>query len=157
MALTGTEPVSADNLAASLDAGGGASDTGGKPLSVDNLAAALEAKEASSSIAILYEGPAVTKATLSRSANDYDLLMVDIFRVHMGVPYYSMLVQSKYAGNNPERYVGGIYYYEENPSGNVSNQTSSYAKLSSDGMTLTIDWNQDKVQRVIGINLKLQG
>ncbi|OUO32241.1 hypothetical protein [Olsenella sp. An293] len=157
MALTGTEPVSADNLAAALDAGGGASDTGGKPVSVDNLAAALEAKEASSSIAILYEGPAVTEATLSRSANDYDLLMVDVFSVYGGVPYYSMLVQSKYAGNSPEYYVGGMYYYKKNPPGNVGNETSTQAKLSSDGMTLTIDWNQDKVQRVIGMNLKLQG
>lgn len=157
MALTGTEPVSADGLAAALDAGGGASDTGGKPLSVDNLAAALEAKEASSSIAILYEGPAVTEATLSRSANDYDLLMVDIFTVYGGVPYYCMMVQSKYAGNNPEDYNGGMYYYKKNPPGNIDNYASTRAKLSSDGMTLTINWNQDKVQRVIGVNLKLQG
>lgn len=37
MALTGTEPASADNLAAALDAGGGASDTGGVSIVLSSL------------------------------------------------------------------------------------------------------------------------
>ena len=142
MALTGTEPASADNLAAALDAGGGASDTGGKPLSVDNLAAALEAKEAAMPATVLYDGPATKSAPLSQSAGDFDYLIV-AYQQRAGDRFVTALSSGTKASF-------GIKCYPSDAAGMFA---ATDCRVSPNGMTLTFDFNQDSALVVLGMRL----
>lgn len=83
MAVTGTEPISAENLGAAIGAGE-PSEIGVRPVSVDNLKAALDAKEAAAPMVLLYDGPATTVAKLSQDLSGFDYYIAEIKNVSTG-------------------------------------------------------------------------
>lgn len=150
---TGTEPLSAAGLAAALgvDATGAEGDA---PVSVGNLRAVMDA----SPFVTLYDGPQTTRASLSRSAHDFDYLLVDITNSGTGYDFRGIAVFTGEAHGTyitDDEFAGGMYQMSGSPANYTSKAfDGGYMSVSGDGMTLRLDWNRLRITRVFGAMIK---
>lgn len=140
MPVTDDQLISSANLAAALSTGGGSSQTGDKPVSVDNLKAVLGSLDATT----LYDGPAVSSASLSASVTGFDRLYIELDGVGSSGAF---IVSSP----EPSAVTDGGRVYFTTVTTAAAIQIVFSAEPSGTKVTLASYTNSYGVKRVIGL------
>ena len=143
--LTGSEPVSASNLAAALGAGGALSgDIGDRPISAANLKAALAA--VGGGVTCLYDGAASRSVTLANPIEEYTVLLAIFDTGKNGTMYLVGSVETfkksmTTASGNDKWVMGGLYdrFYPGGTNNQYAQFYNNNMQVTASGTSLSVD------------------